>query len=126
VYRFIFLFVAEDRDLLLTASPGVKERSRYLDHYPLSRLRTLAERRRGTPHPDLWQSLKLVFGKLSDTGCKELGLPALGSVLWSDKATPDLDRAEIANADLLDTPTSLIECLLDSALDPVSPGRVGG
>ncbi len=184
VYRLIFLFVAEDRDLLLTAPPGAKERSRYLEHYSVSRLRTLAERRRGTPHPDLWQSLKLVFGKLSDTGCKELGLPALGSFLWSDKATPALDRAELANADLLDavrslaftkdgtirraidyrnlgaeelgsvyesllelhpdlnadaptfalkvaagherkttgsyyTPTSLIECLLDSALDPV-------
>ena len=84
-----------------------EERSRYLDHYSRSRLRTLAERRRGTPHPDLWQSLKLVFGKLSDTGCKELGLPALGSFLWSDKATPDLDRAELANTDLLDAVRAL-------------------
>ena len=184
VYRLIFLFVAEDRDLLLTAPQGAKERRRYLDHYSASRLRTLAERRRGTPHPDLWQSLKLVFAKLSDTGCPDLGLPALGSFLWSDKATPDLDRGELANADLLEavrslaftrdgkirraidyrnlgaeelgsvyesllelhpdvnadaptfalkvaagherkttgsyyTPTSLIECLLDSALEPV-------
>ena len=26
----------------------------------------------------------------SDTGCQELGLPALGSFLWSDQAMPDL------------------------------------
>lgn len=185
VYRLIFLFVAEDRDLLLTAPPGSPQRRRYVAHYSVSRLRTLAERRRGTPHPDLWQALRLVFARLSSPqGCPELGLPALGSFLWSDRATPDLDAAELPNAALLEavrslaftvsagirraidyrnlgaeelgsvyesllelhpeldagashfelkvaagherkttgsyyTPTSLIECLLDSALDPV-------
>lgn len=185
VYRLIFLCVAEDRDLLLTAPPGSLARRRYLDHYSVSRLRSLAERRRGSPHPDLWQGLRLVFSKLSsETGCPELGLPALGSFLWSDQATPALDRCELANTDLLSavrslaftrdgkirraidyrnlgaeelgsvyesllelhpevnaeapafdlkvaagherkttgsyyTPTSLIECLLDSALEPV-------
>jgi len=89
VYRLIFLFVAEDRDLLLTAARGSKERDRYLRHYSMSRLRTLAERRRGSPHSDLWQGLRLVFGKISsDAGCTELGLTGLGSFLWSDKATP--------------------------------------
>jgi hypothetical protein len=108
VYRLIFLFVAEDRDLLLTVPHGSRERKRYLSHYSASRLRTLAERRRGTPHPDLWQALRLVFAKLSsDTGCAELGLPALGSFLWSVKATPDLDRCELSNADLLDAVRSL-------------------
>jgi hypothetical protein len=185
VYRLIFLFVAEDRDLLLTAPHGAKERKRYLEHYSAQRLRALAERRRGSPHPDLWQGLRLVFARLSsENGSVELGLPALGSFLWSDKATPDLDRCSLANTDLLAavrslaftldgkvrrvidyrnlgaeelgsvyesllelhpdvnaeaptfelkvaagherkttgsyyTPTSLIECLLDSALDPV-------
>jgi SOS-response transcriptional repressor LexA len=185
VYRLIFLFVAEDRDLLLTAAHGSQERDRYLRHYSMSHLRTLAERRRGSPHSDLWQGLRLVFAKLSsDSGCTELGLSALGSFLWSDKATPDIDGSELANTDLLAairslaftldgkihrtidyrnlgaeelgsvyesllelhaevnadaptfdlkiaagherkttgsyyTPTSLIECLLDSALDPI-------
>jgi hypothetical protein len=108
VYRLIFLFVAEDRDLLLTARHGSKERIRYLRHYSMSRLRTLAERRRGSPHADVWQGLRLVFAKLSsDSGCTELGLPALGSFLWSDKATPDLDRCELANTDLLGAVRSL-------------------
>jgi phage repressor protein C with HTH and peptisase S24 domain len=185
VYRLIFLFVAEDRDLLLTAPHGSKERERYVRHYSTQRLRTLAERRRGSPHPDLWEGLRLVFSQLSSAnGCRQLGLPALGSFLWSDKATPELDRCELANMSLLQavrelaftqdgnvrrtidyrnlgaeelgsvyesllelhpdlnsevptfelkiaagherkttgsyyTPSSLIECLLDSALDPV-------
>jgi hypothetical protein len=235
VYRLIFLFVAEDRDLLLAdgsreegsreigtekagggeigsrevgkdgARPSAsiptgdslpptpalaRARDRYMRYYSMDRLRALAERRRGSPHADLWDGLSLVFRKLSsDTGCPELGLPALGSFLWSDKATPDLDACELANTDLLDairslaftvdggvrraidyknlgpeelgsvyesllelhpevnadasafdltiaagherkttgsyyTPTSLIECLLDSALDPVIEERL--
>jgi type I restriction-modification system DNA methylase subunit len=104
----IFLFVAEDRDLLLTAKPGTRERERYQRHYSMDRLRSLAERRRGSPHGDLWRGLSLAFSKLSsDGGCPELGLPALGSFLWSDKATPDVDRSELANADLLQTIRSL-------------------
>jgi len=108
VYRLIFLFVAEDRDLLLTAGAGSVERKRYLVYYSVDRFRTLAERRRGSPHADLWQGLRLVFGRLSsDTGCPELGLPALGSFLWSAKATPDLDGCDLANSDLLDAVRAL-------------------
>jgi hypothetical protein len=185
VYRLIFLFVAEERDLLLTAQPGSRERKRYADYYSMGRLRRLAEHRRGTPHADLWQGFSLVVQKLSsDTGCPELGLPGLGSYLWSAKAAPDLDGCALSNADFLAsiralaftiegkvrraidyrnlgaeelgsvyesllelhpdvnvdagtfalrtaagherkttgsyyTPTSLVECLLDTALDPV-------
>ena len=185
VYRLIFLFVAEDRDLLLTAAQGSSAQKRYGQFYSAARLRTLAARRRGSQHTDLRQGLCFVVRELSsDAGCPALGLPALGSFLWSDRSTPDLDSCELANADLLDatralaftidrgvrlavdyrnlgpeelgsvyesllelhpqvnadaasfdlksaagnerkttgsyyTPTSLIECLLDSALDPV-------
>src|SRR5262249_26956475 len=108
VYRLIFLFVAEDRDLLLIAPHGSVERERYARHYSAQRLRRLAERRRGSPHLDLWQGLRLVFVQLSsETGCAPLGLPALGSFLWSDKATPDLDRCGLANTDLLEAVRSL-------------------
>jgi SOS-response transcriptional repressor LexA len=108
VYRLIFLFVAEDRDLLLTASHGTREHQRYARFYSMARLRTLAERRRGSPHADLWHGLRFVFQKLSsDTGCTELGVPALGSFLWSDQATPDLDGCELSNGALLDAIRSL-------------------
>jgi type I restriction-modification system DNA methylase subunit len=185
VYRLIFLFVAEARDLLLTAPPQSAAAGRYRRFYSLTHLRDLAAARRGTAHGDLWRGLRIVFRALgSPAGCPELGLPPLGGLLWSADALPDLDGAELANADLLAalralafrtdagirrpvdwrnlgpeelgsvyesllelrpeiqsgagvfelktlpgherkttgsyyTPTSLVECLLDSALDPV-------
>jgi len=79
VYRLIFLFVAEDRDLLLVSTADAVTRQRYEKHYSLSRIRRLAERRRGTRHADLWQGIRLIFGLLYK-GDPRLGLPAVGSV----------------------------------------------
>lgn len=185
VYRLLFLFVAEDRGLLLHPKADVATRERYARFYSTARLRRLADRHRGTQHVDLWRGLALVFDALgNDAGCPALGLPALGSFLWSVGAAPDLAGCDLANRDLLDavralafgregklrravdyrnlgseelgsiyealleldprinidagafelgtaggherkttgsyyTPSSLIQCLLDSALDPV-------
>jgi hypothetical protein len=105
VYRLLFLFVAEDRDLLFAPEAGERARNLYTRFYSLSRLRRLAERRIGTRHHDLFQGLRLVMNKLSgegnDQGYPELGLPALGSFLFSRKAIADLDDCEIENAHLL-------------------------
>ena len=185
VYRLIFLYVAEDRELLLDPDADQLEKDRYKKYYSAGRLRKLAEKYKGTQHCDLWQGLKLVFTKLgSDVGCPELALPPLGSFLWNKEATVDINDCNIANRGLLEavrkltftfetklrrnvdfknlgseelgsiyesllelypevnidagtfelktasgherkttgsyyTPTSLITCLLDSALDPV-------
>jgi len=100
IYRLLFLFVAEDRDLLLYSESPTGARKLYLDHYSTKRLRTLAERTRGTRHPDLWCALRLVLDRLYH-GCPHLALPALGSFLFSRDATPDLNDLEIANKDLL-------------------------
>ena len=43
VYRLIFLFVAEDRDLLLLPGTSRETRARYNNYYSVGRLRTLAE-----------------------------------------------------------------------------------
>lgn len=105
-YRLIFLFAAEDRNALLPKLPDDASASaraaqdRYRRFYATTHLRTLAQRRRGGPHGDRWQGLRLVLGRLHG-GCPDLGLPALGSFLWSPEATPDLDRCELSNADLL-------------------------
>jgi len=105
VYRLLFLFVAEDRDLLFAPETSERARDLYTRFYSLSRLRRLAERRIGTRHHDLFQGLRLVMKKLSgegnDQGYPELGLPALGSFLFSSKAIADLDGCEIENAHLL-------------------------
>jgi TaqI-like C-terminal specificity domain/Eco57I restriction-modification methylase/N-6 DNA Methylase len=102
VYRLIFLFVAEARGLLLVAEAGGVPARRYRQYYSATRLRDLARLRRGTPHGDLWQSLRVVLRALSsDHGVPDLGLPALGSFLWSAAAAPDLDACKLANLDLL-------------------------
>lgn len=195
-YRLIFVFVAEDRDALLDPAAPEAARSRYQRFYATRRLRERALNgrtggRHGDPHDDLWEALSLVLGKL-DRGGPELGLPALGGLLFRPSATPHLDGVRLSNGDLLEalaalsttrdarglrypvswrlvgaeelgsiyesllelhlsftpdgqaltlqtaagharkttgsyyTPSSLVECLLDTALDPVVAEAVKG
>ena len=94
VYRLIFLFVAEDRGLLFDPKAAPAAHDCYMAFYSTARLRRLAERRRGTKHPDLFRTLRLVMEQLGhDRGCPELALPALGSFLWSADAIGDLGGA---------------------------------
>ena len=103
IYRLIFLLVAEDRGVLLHPDAPELAQRRYGDYYGVARLRRLATGRLGRgPHPDLWRSLRVVFRGLdSPLGIPALGLPALGSFLWSSDATPDLDGSDLADTDLL-------------------------
>jgi hypothetical protein len=127
VYRLLFLFVAEDRSLLLL--PGEERetsRLRYVRYYSTARLRRLAERRSGTRHGDLYVTLRLAMQKLgSDTGCPELALPALGSFLFSPTAMPDIERCDIANHDLLDAVRALAVTVADGALRSVDYKNLG-
>lgn len=200
VYRLLFLFVAEDRELLHPPDSSPEARNLYDTHYSTHRLRELAHKIRGSKHADLWHSLSLVFDALGrNEGCPELGLCGLGSFLWRSSSTADLvgplqangEAALITNDDLLQavralayveqdrvlrivdyrnlgseelgsvyesllelhpvmnadakafdlstaagnerkttgsyyTPDSLVQCLLDSALDPVVEDRLKG
>ena len=101
VYRLLFLFVAEDRGLLLDPKADAAARDRYRRWYSTARLRQLAERRRGGPHVDLWRSLRLVMQHL-EKGCPGLALPALGSFLWSSDAALHLNPSDLQNRDLLE------------------------
>jgi hypothetical protein len=102
VYRLIFLLVAESRGLLLLPDTDPDVKDRYERFYSISRLRELAEHRRSGSHGDLWQGVKLVFGLLGqDEGYPPLGLPGLGSFLWSAEATTDITDCRVANRDLL-------------------------
>lgn len=117
VYRLIFLFAAEDRNLL--HAPGALEESRriYRDHYSTGRIRELARMKRGSPHPDIWRQLNIVFRALGQpSGCEELGLPALGGFLWSSGSIPDLENSDIQNIDLLEAVRDLSQTRHDGIL----------
>jgi len=102
VYRFLFLFVSEDRGL-------VSQDPLYLEHYGVSRLRRLVDKPAAyTGHDDLWHSLRVLWKLLSDDtpvqqiGGKPLaellGLPVLNGELFERL---DLDDCLISNRDLL-------------------------
>ncbi len=104
VYRLLFLFVAEDRGLLLHPNADESAKRLFTENYGTQRIRLLAERLRGSRrYHDLFVQLKLILKLLGKPeGCPELGLPALGGFLFSEGSCPDLDSAELSNADLLE------------------------
>ena len=124
VYRLLFLFVAEDRDLLLLPEAAVALRQRYDAYYSVARLRWLAETRRGGPHPDLYRGLRLLFAQLR-TGYAPLGLPGLGGFLFSGRATPDLDKADLTNQDLLNAIRALAFTVEGRVRRPVDYRNMG-
>ncbi|MFH1465605.1 MAG: N-6 DNA methylase [Pseudomonadota bacterium] len=109
-YRLIFLFVAEDRRVLLDPEAPREARERFARYYATRRLRDLADRKRGGPHGDLWVQLRTLMGLLHD-GYPPLGLPAFGSFLWSPGACPAVDAADLSNEHLLAALRAL--CVLD-------------
>lgn len=138
VYRLLFLFVAEDRELL--HPPGADDTAcdLYDEHYSTARLRELAQSMRGSKHGDLWHSLWLVFDALGQSnGCPALGLPGLGSFLWRRSSVADLlgpasKRAEpvsepvlISNDDLLAAVRALAFIEQDGVLRAVDYRNLG-
>lgn len=100
VYRLIFLFAAEDRDLLHLpgASPSVTRA--YADGYSVARLRERCTRRTSwDKNTDVWEGLKATFYALAE-GQALLGLPALGG-LFSRGQHPHLRASRIENRRLL-------------------------
>jgi hypothetical protein len=100
VYRFIFLLVAEERDLLHPRRTPKATRDLYEQGYGLRRLRDRAVRRAAQDrHADLWESVKIVFGGLA-AGEPRLGLPALAG-LFTRERCPHLDKSRLENRALL-------------------------
>jgi hypothetical protein len=96
VYRLIFLFAAEDRDLLHPPKTDAARRAAYARGYGVGRLRERAMRRASWDrHHDAWDGLRAVFRALA-SGAPALGLPALGG-LFDPGRTPHLDGVRIGN-----------------------------
>ena len=103
VYRFLFLFTTEDRNLLFPRKVDNTDARRriYQEGYSVSRLRELAIKRSAYEgeYGDLWELQRLVFQQLS-IGNSPLALPGLGG-LFSLEQCPDLQAAELWNGPLL-------------------------
>ena len=125
VYRLLFLFTAEDRGLLLDPAASEAAAQTYAAYYSAERLRHLAERRRGSRHTDLFESLHLVMQKLGGDGCPELGLPPLGSMLFADESVVDLLGCRLANRDLLEAVRNLAFTSDRRSLRPIDFRNLG-
>ncbi len=97
IYRLLFLFVAEERDLLFPPDAAPDDRRRYREHYSASRLRDLARRSlTDDRHDDLWRGLRVTFDLLAGRR-QGLSVPALGGGLFDAESCPDLDAALVRN-----------------------------
>lgn len=107
VYRLLFLFVTEDRGLLLHPDAGQTVRDRYETYFSTGRLRRLA-RRTGSPHGDQWVALTLVIQGLGKPGGRpELGLPALGGLFEPTPVDATLDGLALTNESLYEAVRAL-------------------
>lgn len=85
VYRIIFLFAAEDRDLLHAPNTSDASRKAYLGGYSLHRLRERCVRNASLDkNIDAWEGMKSLFKALS-AGQTALGLVALGGLFDPEK-----------------------------------------
>ncbi|MFE5005483.1 Eco57I restriction-modification methylase domain-containing protein [Streptomyces sp. NPDC056696] len=108
VYRLLFLFVAEDREVLLSPSADETAKDRYTTYFSSARLRRHAQRRRGTAHGDLYRALRFVLlGLGNDDGLPELGLPGLGGIFDDTEADKVLHSLSLSNEPLLETVRAL-------------------
>ncbi|MEK8170883.1 hypothetical protein NKH77_18990 [Streptomyces sp. M19] len=107
VYRLLFLFVTEDRGLLLHPDADKTVRDRYEKYFSTGRLRRLA-RRSGSPHGDQWEALALVIKGLGQPGGRpELGLPALGGLFEPTPVDKRLDGLALTNESLYEAVRAL-------------------
>ncbi|MFD3627328.1 Eco57I restriction-modification methylase domain-containing protein [Streptomyces sp. NPDC058698] len=102
VYRLLFVFVAEDRDALLSPGADGIARERYETYFSSARLRAHARKRRGTAHGDLYEALRIVLTALGEEkGRPELGLPGLGGLFNDTDTDAPLRGLKLSNEALL-------------------------
>lgn len=123
IYRFIFLFVAEDRGLI-PLSDDFSESRKHYSFYGVSRLRRLAAHNRGTRHGDLYAGLLVTFLCL-EKGEASLGIPALGGFIFSRKFLPDLNNCKLANDAILSAVRGLCFTEENHILRPVDYRNLG-
>lgn len=109
IYRFLFLMVTEERDLVYDPEDKTEATQRlkkvYLQFYSIARLRKLCENRYvyESQFNDLWQGLVQTFQLFEAGGSgKKLGIEPLDGDLFSYNAIKDLQECLISNKLLLE------------------------
>jgi hypothetical protein len=96
VYRLIFLFAAEDRDLLHAPNTPDNARKAYVGGYSLHRLRERCVRNGSLDkNIDAWEGMKSLFNAVAD-GQSALGLVALGGLFEHEKLS-NLTACKVEN-----------------------------
>jgi hypothetical protein len=97
IYRLLFLLFAEQRGMLPTRD------SLYAEEYSITRLREMAEKRRGKDdHFDLWEGLKVTFQMLKK-GCPPLRVFGYNGSLFDDSAISIFSQMSCKNEGVLET-----------------------
>ncbi len=103
MYRLLFVFCLEERDLLHVqedTDANRLARERYKNGYSLHRYREMSRKKRfRTAFTDSWESVCIVFEGL-EKGLPALALPALGG-LFKHSQCPHLSEAKLSNASFL-------------------------
>jgi hypothetical protein len=96
IYRLLFLFTAEDRNIHLDPGAEPAARELYRQGYSLGKLRERARfRRYRDNHTDAWQQLLITFAGFA-VGQPRLAQPPLGGLFAADQCLR-LDQATLAN-----------------------------
>lgn len=116
IYRFLFLMVTEERDLIYDhedKSDAIQRFKKiYFKYYSIARLRKLSESNYlyESQFTDLWQGLVNTFQLFEEGGNgKKLGLQPLAGDLFSYRAIEDLQNSSINNKLLLECVKNLNE-----------------
>lgn len=121
IYRILFLFIIEDRNLVyqIPDSPDDADYKKlcnyqevYKKYYAASRLRKLSELNylKTSQYSDIWKGLMDTF-RLFETGTfgEKLGIKPLGGVLFDSDTLHYLKECEISNRDILQAFSALNE-----------------
>lgn len=105
IYRFLFLFVTEERHLIFPPSVSARKRGIYYNHYSLQRIRHLAEKPHllERVHKDIWMGIMATFHLFEADGPgQKLDVAPLAGDLFSPDAIGPLGRCFLDNGAVLD------------------------
>lgn len=116
IYRFLFLMVTEERDLIFAqdekAESILHKKRLYFQYYSLQRLRKMSQNRSlfQAEFTDLWLGLMQTFQLFEESGYgKPLAIQPLAGDLFHSKAIEDLENCLISNQLLLECISNLNE-----------------